>query len=67
MDRRFMTVLGVSLLFALVVSTVFYTMTNRSSGPAKQAQASDTKDLVVTTKPLSVGTTVKPGDRKSVV
>ncbi len=66
MDRRFMTVLGVSLLFALVVSTVFYTMTNRSSGPVKQAQASDTKDLVVTTKPLSVGTTVKPGDVKTI-
>ena len=66
MDRRFMTVLGVSLLFALVVSTVFYTMTNRGSGPAKQAQASDTKDLVVTTKPLSVGTTVKPGDVKTI-
>ena len=49
MDRRFMTVLGVSLLFALVVSTVFYTITNRSSGPVKQAKASDTKDLVVTT------------------
>lgn len=61
-----MTVLGVSLLFALVVSTVFYTMTNRGAGPAKQAQASDTKDLVVTTKPLSVGTTVKPGDVKTI-
>ena len=66
MDRRFMTVLGVSLLFALVVSTVFYTITNRSSGPVKQAQASDTKDLVVTTKPLSVGTTIKPGDVKTI-
>lgn len=66
MDRRFMTVLGVSLLFALVVSTVFYTITNRSSGPVKQAQASDTKDLVVTTKPLPVGTTIKPGDVKTI-
>ncbi len=66
MDRRFMTVLGVSLLFALVVSTVFYTITNRGSGPVKQAQASDTKDLVVTTKPLPVGTTIKPGDVKTI-
>ena len=66
MDRRFMTVLGVSLLFALVVSTVFYTITNRGSGLAKQAQATDTKDLVVTTKPLAVGTTIKPGDVKTV-
>jgi len=61
-----MTVLGVSLLFALVVSTVFYTITNRGSAPAKQAQASDTKDLVVTTKPLAVGTTIKPGDVKTI-
>ncbi|MBY0506355.1 MAG: Flp pilus assembly protein CpaB [Bryobacteraceae bacterium] len=62
-----MTVLGVSLLFALVVSTVFYTITNRGSAPAsKQAQASDTKDLVVTTKPLPVGTTIKPGDVKTI-
>jgi pilus assembly protein CpaB len=66
MDRRFMTVLGVSLLFALVVSSVFYTITNRGSGPAKQAQATDTKDLVVTTKPLPVGTTIKPGDVKTI-
>jgi pilus assembly protein CpaB len=62
-----MTVLGVSLLFALVVSTVFYTITNRGSGgPVKQAQATDTKDLVVTTKPLPVGTTIKPGDVKTI-
>ncbi len=66
MDRRFMTVLGVSLLFALVVSSVFYTITNRGSGPAKPAQASDTKDLVVAIKPLPVGTTIKPGDVKTV-
>ena len=31
MDRRFVTVLGVSLVFALVVSSVFYQMTARSS------------------------------------
>ena len=29
MDRRFLTVLGVSLLFALVISSVFYQMTAR--------------------------------------
>ena len=32
MDRRFLTVLGVSLVFALVVSSVFYQMTARRSG-----------------------------------
>ena len=30
MDRRFLTVLGVSLLFALVISSVFYQMTARA-------------------------------------
>ena len=35
-------------------------------GGTKQAQASDTKDLVVTTKPLPVGTTIKPGDVKTI-
>ena len=33
MDRRFLTVLGVSLVFALVVSSVFYQMTARSRQP----------------------------------
>jgi len=35
MDRRFLTVLGVSLVFALVVSSVFYQMTSRGSSPKK--------------------------------
>ncbi len=35
MDRRFMTVLGVSLVFALVVSAVFYQMTARSGTSKK--------------------------------
>ncbi len=61
MDRRFLTVLGVSLLFALVISSVFYQMTARSSGPAKQ-EAVETRDLVVAAKPLNIGTTIKPGD-----
>lgn len=63
MDRRFITVLGVSLLFALLVSSVFYQMTGRSS-PAKKADAADQKDLVVTARPLSVGVMVKPADVK---
>lgn len=63
MDRRFLTVLGVSLVFALVVSSVFYQMTARSGGPAKQ-DASNQKDVVVATRPLSVGVMVKPADVK---
>lgn len=63
MDRRFLTVLGVSLLFALIVSSIFYQMTARASGPKKVDQG-EAKDLVVAAKPLSVGITVKPADVK---
>jgi pilus assembly protein CpaB len=65
MDRRFITVLGVSLLFALLVSSVFYQMTGRSS-PSKKVETTDQKDMVVTARPLSVGIMVKPADVKVV-
>lgn len=61
MDRRFLTVLGVSLLFALVISSVFYQMTARSSSPSRPEQM-ETRDLVIAAKPLNIGTTIKPGD-----
>ncbi len=60
MDRRFLTVLAVSLIFALIVSTIFYKIT--SGGSAKSAPPTDTKDLVFAAKPLSVGLTVKAAD-----
>jgi pilus assembly protein CpaB len=63
MDRRFLTVLGVSLVFALVVSSVFYQMTARSGGP-KKVEATDQKDVVVATRPLGVGWMIKPADVK---
>ena len=63
MDRRFLTVLGVSLLFALVISSVFYQMTARAGSP-KKAEVTDLRDIVVAARPLSVGTTVKPADIK---
>ena len=63
MDRRFLTVLGVSLVFALVVSSVFYQMTSRGSGP-KKSEPTDTKDVVVATRPLGIGVMVKPADVK---
>ena len=65
MDRRFITVLGVSLLFALLVSGVFYQMTGHAS-TAKRSEPSDQKDLVVTARPLGVGVMVKPADVKLV-
>jgi pilus assembly protein CpaB len=64
MDRRFLTVLGVSLVFALVVSSVFYQMTARSAGPSKKVESTDQKDVVVTARPLGVGVMVKPADIK---
>src|SRR5215813_12789300 len=64
MDRRFLTVLGVSLVFALVVSSVFYQMTARSSGG--RAPAVELKDVVAAARPLSVGVMIKPADVKIV-
>ena len=53
MDRRFLTVLGVSLVFALVVSSVFYQFTARSNGGDSSGSANET-DVVVATRPLGV-------------
>lgn len=64
MDRRFLTVLGVSLVFALVVSSVFYQMTSR--GGSTRSESTNQKDIVVATRPLSVGVMVKPPDVKIV-
>jgi pilus assembly protein CpaB len=63
MDRRFLTVLGVSLVFALVVSSVFYQMTSRGNS-VRKAEATDQKDVVVATRPLGVGWMIKPADVK---
>jgi len=63
MDRRFLTVLGVSLLFALVISSIFYQMTARAGSP-KKADAGELKDVVVAVRRLEVGVTVKPADIK---
>ncbi len=65
MDRRFLTVLGVSLVFALVVSSIFYQMSSKAgSNPKPQAQQADTQDVVVAAKALSVGGTIKADDVK---
>jgi pilus assembly protein CpaB len=65
MDRRFLTVLGVSLVFALVVSSVFYQMTAHSGSTAK-TDVTNQKDLVVATRPLGVGVMVRASDVKVV-
>jgi pilus assembly protein CpaB len=66
MDRRFLTVLGVSLVFALVVASIFYQITARAGGPRKTEaqQPAETKDIVVASRPLAVGVTIKPADLK---
>ncbi|HEY3443954.1 MAG TPA: Flp pilus assembly protein CpaB [Paludibaculum sp.] len=64
MDRRFLTVIGISLVFALVVSSVFYQMTSRANTGVKEKEVSDLKDLVIAARPLSVGLTVKAADVK---
>jgi pilus assembly protein CpaB len=66
MDRRFLTVLGVSLVFALVVSSVFYQMTSRAGSNAEAPVASDEVDVVVAARPLGVGVMVKTPDIKLV-
>ena len=65
MDRRFLTVLGVSLVFALVVSAIFYQLTARAGAPAAKApESKEMKDVVVAAKPLGIGASIKPGDVK---
>lgn len=61
MDRRFLTVLGVSLVFALVVSTLFYSMT---SSKGSRPQPTDQKDIVMAAKPLGMGATIQATDVK---
>jgi pilus assembly protein CpaB len=66
MDRRFLTVLGVSLVFALVVSSIFYQMTSRANGAPKKQEVGDLRDVVIAARPLPVGLTVKAADVKVV-
>jgi pilus assembly protein CpaB len=65
MDRRFVTVLGVSLLLALVVALVFHQMlagARRGHRPAKV----EMKNLVVAAHALPIGISLKPADLKTV-
>ncbi|MFN7922643.1 MAG: Flp pilus assembly protein CpaB [Bryobacteraceae bacterium] len=64
MDRRFLTVLGVSLVFALVVSSIFYQMTSGASGTKPKNTPVETRDIVMAVKPLGVGVAIKPDDIK---
>jgi len=60
MDKRFVTVLGMSVMLALVVSGIFYQITVRANSPRRQR--SDMKDLVVANADLPLGASIKPSD-----
>lgn len=62
MDRRFMTVLGMSVVLALVVAGIFYQMTSSASG---RKPAGEQKDLVIAAEPLPFGVAIKPTHLKT--
>jgi pilus assembly protein CpaB len=64
MDKRFLTVLGMSVMLALLVSGIFYQITVRANSPRKEKV--EMKDVVVATADLPVGSTIKPADLKVV-
>jgi pilus assembly protein CpaB len=61
MDKRFMTVLGMSVMLALVVSGIFYQITVRSAGSPRK-EKSEMKDVVVANTDMPMGATLKPSD-----
>ena len=60
MDRRLLTVLGMSVVLALVVAGIFYQVSSHASA----APAVATKDMVVATESLPLGLAVKPNHVK---
>ncbi len=60
MDRRLLTVLGMSVVLALVVAGIFYQVSSHASGPAPVAM----KDMVIATESLPLGLAVKPNHVK---
>ena len=62
MDRRFLTVLAMSIVLALVVSAVFYQVSARGAH-AKPKQV-ELRDLVTAAQPLPVGATVRREELK---
>lgn len=61
MDRRFLTVLGMALTLALVVSMIFFQVLARR-GSARAPKAVEMRDVVVAAKALPVGVVIKPED-----
>jgi len=64
MDRRFITVLGVSLVGALIIASIFYQITARASSAKRPDLQLDSREIVLAARPLTVGTMLKPTDVK---
>ena len=64
MDRRFLTVLGMALTLALVVSMVFFQVLARRGSGGGKPKNTETRDVVVAAKALPVGVVIKPDDVK---
>jgi pilus assembly protein CpaB len=62
MDRRFVTVLGLSLLLALIVSMVFFQLVSAKGSTEEKPIA--TRDIVLAVNALPLGVTIKPEDIK---
>src|SRR5437667_6515162 len=63
MDRRLLTVLGMSVVLALVVAAIFYQVSSHASA---KSSAGVMKDVVVAIEPLPLGLAVKPNHVKTV-
>jgi pilus assembly protein CpaB len=64
MDRRLLKVLLMSLVFALVVSAIFYQML--VAGRGKGRPRADLRDIVVAAHPLALGMRIRASDLKVV-
>ncbi len=60
MDRRFLTVLAISLVFALLVSAAFYQLAR--AGHSHTASKADMKDIVLAARAMNVGIAIKASD-----
>lgn len=64
MNRRFLTILGLAAVLALVVSAIFYQITTSAGGRGRSKR--QTKEVVVATNPLAMGSTIQSSDLKMV-
>ncbi len=62
MDRRFLTVLAMSIVLALVVSAVFYQVSARAAH--SKPKEIELREVVMAGQPLSVGTTIRREELK---